>query len=417
MRYLSILLLGYVQFGFSCTDIFINKTPFHITARTLDFPLKLYTQSFETYSWYQKIFQTDINLTHITSRAFSFYTGYLDVENTTNLIANRDKVPEDNLAHWQNKYGFFGRLGFIGYTLTDGLNTEGVSIAALYLPGSVYPKYNPHDPRPALGIYDLSNFILGMANSTQDALKLIMQYQLVESAMYATSGLYIKDIPLHIVIRDKTGHSAVIEFIDGKTVIYDHATNVLTNAPDYEWQIKNLTHYKTLSDKDAKASLPFAHFIPDYKTVIKYAQPEDAGLLGMPGDYTSVSRFVRASILTRESPTPQNTNQALYQAKTILSSVTVPYYEATATLWQSIKDLDNKRIYYRDLLYYDRDRIKQNTLNNGFVEYDLTKMDFTAHTPEQLNSGLKITPVGQISGVLSINDIPGLNDAKNLGFN
>ncbi|WP_440617056.1 linear amide C-N hydrolase [Cysteiniphilum sp. 6C5] len=191
----------------------------------------------------------------------------------------------------------------------------------------------------------------------------------------------------------------------------------LTNAPDYEWQIKNLTHYKTLNDKDAKASLPFASFIPDYKTVIKYAQPEDAGLLGMPGDYTSASRFVRASILTRELPTPQNTDQALYQAKTILSSVTVPYYEATATLWQSIKDLDNKRIYYRDLLYYDRDRIKQNTLNNGFVEYDLTKMDFTAHTPAQLNSGLKVTPKDQISGVLSINDIPGLNDAKNLGFN
>ncbi|WP_440617718.1 hypothetical protein [Cysteiniphilum sp. 6C5] len=148
MRYLSILVLGYIQFGLSCTDIFINKSPFHVTARTLDFPLKLYTQSFETYSWYQKLFQTDINLTHITSRAFGFYTGYLDVDNTTNLIANRDKVPKDKLAHWQNKYGFFGRLGFIGYTLTDGINTQGVSIAALYLPGSSYPKYNPHDRRP-----------------------------------------------------------------------------------------------------------------------------------------------------------------------------------------------------------------------------------------------------------------------------
>lgn len=74
MRYLSILLLGYIQFSFSCTDIFINKGPFHVSARTLDFPLKLYTQSFETYRWYQKIFQTDISLTHITSRAFSFYT-------------------------------------------------------------------------------------------------------------------------------------------------------------------------------------------------------------------------------------------------------------------------------------------------------------------------------------------------------
>ncbi|WP_440652038.1 linear amide C-N hydrolase [Cysteiniphilum sp. 19S12-1] len=74
-----------------------------------------------------------------------------------------------------------------------------------------------------------------MANTTRDALKLIMRYQLVESAMYATGGLYIKDIPLHIVIRDKTGHSAVIEFIDGKTIIYDHATNVLTVTSNFIW--------------------------------------------------------------------------------------------------------------------------------------------------------------------------------------
>ena len=418
MKHYGLLMLIFIeQHGFSCTDIFINKGQFHVTARTLDFPLKLYTESFETYNWYQKIFQTDLNLTHVTSHAFSYYTGYVNANNATNIIVNAQQIPSNKVAHWQNKYGFFGRLGFIGHSLSDGINTQGLSIAALYLPDSKYPKYNPDDQRSALGIYDLSNYILGMANSTTEALKLISNYQLVESAMLATSGLYIKDIPLHITIRDKTGHSAIVEFIDGKTTVYDHAKDVLTNAPNYEWQLQNFKYYQALNDQSAQASKGFAHCIPNYTTIVKYSQPEDSGLLGMPGDYTSTSRFIRSSLLIRESLTPRDTSEALYQAKTILSSVTVPYYEATATFWQSIKDLDHSRIYYRDLLYYDNDKIKQNPLNNGFVEHDLAKMDFTAHTPEQLDSGLKITPEKKISGVLSINSIPGLNDAKNLGFN
>ncbi len=401
----------------TCTDIFINKEPYHITARTLDFPLKLYTKNFNAYSWYQKNFQTDINLTKIIHRAFSYYKGYIDVENTTNIIVNIDNIPKDKLAYWYNKYGYFGRLGFIGNTLTDGINTQGVAVSALYLPGSIQPKYNPNDKRPALGIYDLSNFVLGMADSTAEALTLIRHYQLVESAMLAINGLYIKDIPLHMVIRDKTGHSAVIEFLDGKTMVYDHAQNVLTNAPDYEWHLKHLEHYQSLNDQGDQQNNIFAQYIPQYRTIFENAQPEDAGLLGLPGDYTSASRFVRATTLINQLPIPKNSNDALYHADAILATITVPYYEATATLWQSIKDLDHTLIYYRDILYYEGDEIKPNTLNNGFVEYDLKSMSFIAQTAEEKNSGITPTDKQDILGVLSINAIPYLNNAKNLGFN
>src|SRR5690349_9270280 len=112
----------------ACSDIFVNKGGYHIVARTLDFLVNI---------------------------GFQDKVGYVGDQNTTDIIIDTDKIPSKQVATWINKYGFVGRAAFKGGKLMDGMNTQGLAVAALYLPGSKYPSYDSKNTKPALGIYDI----------------------------------------------------------------------------------------------------------------------------------------------------------------------------------------------------------------------------------------------------------------------
>ncbi|MDC0535571.1 linear amide C-N hydrolase [Francisellaceae bacterium] len=263
----SLLLSGST---FACSDIFINKNNHHVEGRTLDFLVNVATDK---------------------------YIGYVGQNNTTDIIIDSDKIPQNKITSWKNKYGFLGMQAFNGGNMVDGMNTKGLSFSALYLQGTKYPNYNASDNKPVIGVYDLGNYILSEASNVDDALKLLKSHQVVNSAISAGNGKYIKNLPLHYVIRDKTGHSAVIEFIDGKMKIYENAGNTLTNGPTYNWQLNNENSYSYLTSTPKKMNQSAEEQVHNYKTVYNHSLPLNAGLLGMPGDYTSPSRFVRGTTL------------------------------------------------------------------------------------------------------------------------
>src|ERR1700722_11787123 len=115
MKTLMITLSIFSAFTFpllACSDVFINKGGYHIEARTLDFLVNL---------------------------AFQEKMGFIGDENTTDVVIDADQIPTSQLATWKNKYGYLGRAAFNGEKMIDGMNTEGLSIAILYLPGTKYP--------------------------------------------------------------------------------------------------------------------------------------------------------------------------------------------------------------------------------------------------------------------------------------
>jgi choloylglycine hydrolase len=113
------------------------------------------------------------------------------------------------------------------------------------------------------------------------------------------SSVYRKELklvpPLHHYVTDAEGNSIVLEFIDGKLKIWDNRVNgVMTNEP-VGWHLENL---RSLSDMRG-----FDVPIPELKDE---RWSLGAGLRGLPGDYTSASRFARISALKFFAETVKN---------------------------------------------------------------------------------------------------------------
>jgi len=169
---------------------------------------------------------------------------------------------------------------------------------------------------------------------------------------------------LHVALHDAGGKNLVIEFIDGKANVYDNPLGVMTNRPDFPWQINNLRNYINLDAHDRKDRM-----IGGFKI-----EPTGvgSGMLGMPGDWTPVSRFVRLALCVDQALPAENAEEAVNLAQHILNAVDIPKGlikenpEPFITLdgyaqWIVIKDITNKVLYYKT---YENTMLKKVDLKN-----------------------------------------------------
>src|SRR3990167_6702594 len=155
--------------------------------------------------------------------------------------------------------------------------------------------------------------------------------------------------PLHFSVFDASGKGIVIEYIGGKLHIYDNKIGVMTNAPGYDWHITNLSNYTQLKPTNPK---------PEVIGNITFAATgQGAGMLGLPGDISPPSRFVKMAILKDVVLPAQNATEALNLAQHIINNVDIPaglarepsngHYSNETTQWVVFKDLTHKIFYYR----------------------------------------------------------------------
>lgn len=192
---------------------------------------------------------------------------------------------------------WIGQYGFVGLAdpqtmaefpcFMDGINEVGLSCAALWLPGTEFPSAKG---TKNVEFSDLCAWVMSNFSSVNDLLEALPNIQFLGPKAGA-----IDYVPLHFIATDSAGQSVVIEFLDGQTVVYppsygDGATadGVLTNGPDYAWQRTNLLSYSHLSVKGGGTSRS-----------TQVAPPVGNGLLGLPGDIMSASRFVKAATFRR----------------------------------------------------------------------------------------------------------------------
>jgi choloylglycine hydrolase len=207
------------------------------------------------------------------------------------------KRPFDNPFQWVSKYGFVGvsdpnllkvpgpaEFGVIP-AFMDGMNEKGLSAASLWLPGTRYPSGGS---KPQMAYWDIVSWILGTCATADEVVQAIGNISFWGPEVHGEPSLYL---PLHFIATDPTGRSVVIEFVNGETVVYgpdwnDGATadGVLTNAPTYDWHRTNLEFYCNLSVVGPETSVTMT------------TPPVGNGLMGLPGDQMSTSRFVRAAI-------------------------------------------------------------------------------------------------------------------------
>lgn len=186
---------------------------------------------------------------------------------------------------WTNRFGFVGIASPAGRTTyMDGLNEKGLSVGALWLPGTAYPSTGD---QPSIYFADLGAFILGNFETVSELQASLGAIGVIGPAVPAASAPPGSSpyLPLHFIVTDALGQSLVIELVDGVMTVHASTDGVLTNAPTYGWQRTNLQSYVGLRLAGAQTS------------VASEGPPVGEGLLGMPGDPMSPSRFVRAFTL------------------------------------------------------------------------------------------------------------------------
>lgn len=238
--------------------------------------------------------------------------------------------------------------------VTDGINEKGLSCGGFYHMG-----YEEYKPSPASGktisntdfvSWALSNF------ATVKELKEALQQKRVDVAQFTLrigNTLYCDKTTcpqLHYAATDESGASIVIEFKGGEANIYD-GIGVITNNPTYDWHITNMKNYIGLQALSRESA------VFGGKSFSKLGN--GTGAIGLPGDFTPPSRFVRAMFfLDTSMPPMQEPDEAVTRAFRILNQFDIPEGSIIATsptghgmikdttAWTSLSDLKRKRYYF-----------------------------------------------------------------------
>ncbi len=278
--------------------------------------------------------------------------------------------PDGSISmQWRGKYNFVGIYAQDAKdAVFDGVNEHGLAAEALLFPH--YADYGPKDisgntHQKFVKINDLLVWILSQYQTVSEVKKALSTIRI-----WAEKEAVLKhQIPeLHFVFHDKKGNSIVVEYEDnGQLKVYDNKVNVMTNSPSYHWHLTNLKNYLHLSPYNQNSITFDGEEIPSIS--------QGNGFLGLPGDYTSSSRFVKQFVLLHTAVQPQNTREAIVLSTHILNNVDIPKGAMRnkigndtvygTTLWSVIKDLSHNNLYVRTYDSLGYVKVDLNTLWQG----------------------------------------------------
>ena len=171
-----------------------------------------------------------------------------------------------------------------GYPLYfDGVNEKGLGMAGLNFPGNA--RYNkPETGKENIASFELIPRILAECDSVDSAKRSIENINITDEAFDEK----MTPSPLHWMIADKSSAITVEQTSTGLKV-FDNPVGVLTNNPPFEFHMTNLSNYMSVTAEDAKNKFSGKIEIEAYS--------RGMGGIGLPGDMSSASRFVRAAFL------------------------------------------------------------------------------------------------------------------------
>lgn len=255
-----------------------------------------------------------------------------------------------------------------GYPLFyDAVNEKGLCMAGLNFVGNAHYFKNKNG-KSNIAQYEFIPWILGKCTSTDEAKELISNINITDTP-------FSEHMPvgqLHWIIADKNSAITVESVSDGIKV-YDNPLGVLTNNPPFDEQMFRLNDYMHLSSRQPKNTF-------SDKLELK-AYSRGMGAIGLPGDLSSQSRFVRVAFVKANSVSGKGETESVSQFFHILGSVDQPRgccevadgkYEIT--IYTSCCNAD-KGIYYYTT--YDNHRIsavdmrKESLDGNELISYPM----------------------------------------------
>ncbi|EMY5508690.1 choloylglycine hydrolase family protein [Bacillus sp. FSL L8-0642] len=167
--------------------------------------------------------------------------------------------------------------------MADGVNEAGMTCATLYFPGFATYSQSIDDNKTNLAPFDFVTWSLTQFNSVKELKKSVDSLTFLDIPL-PDLGL---TPPLHWILADKWGDCIVLEPTNEGLKMYDNPLGVMTNSPEFNWHLQNLRQYIGLK------SQPFAP--TEWNNLPLSAFGQGSGSMGLPGDFTPPSRFVRAA--------------------------------------------------------------------------------------------------------------------------
>ena len=276
------------------------------------------------------------------------------------------------------RYGYVGLAVEQKEFVAEGINEAGLSAGLFYFPQyGEYEAFDEAQKTTSLSDLQLVSWILGNFQTIDDVKQALPEIHVVAIDPRAST--------VHWRIADSSGRQVVLEIVGGKLCFYENKLGVLTNSPGFEWQMTNLNNYVNLYSGGAEAK--------SLGDVMLKPFGAGSGFLGIPGDVTPPSRFVRAAFYQTSAPQQENGKDAVLQSFQILNNFDIPVGiefksgEAlpadipSATQWTSSTDIQNRVIYYRTMYNSAIRCIDLKTIDFSKVNYQAVPLDKEKQQP------------------------------------
>ncbi len=188
----------------------------------------------------------------------------------------------------------------------DATNEMGLSMAGLNFPGNA--DYKPEDPeKDNITPFEFIPWILGQCATVDEAREKLARLSLLNENF--TPQLPLS--PLHWMISDRN-ESIVVESVKDGLKIYDNPVGIMTNNPTFDFHLTNLVNYMGISRRDPESRFS------DQIQFVPYGR--GMGSIGLPGDLSSASRFVKAAFTRLNSFSGESESESISQFFHILAS-------------------------------------------------------------------------------------------------
>ena len=195
-----------------------------------------------------------------------------------------------------NHYAFLGMAIDVNNTplYFDGMNEYGLCIASLNFP--IYGCLNDvKDNHINLSSYEIISYVLAKFKTVDEVKNNLSNLNITNIDF----NIYLKSVSLHYLISDKDKSIVIEQTVDG-VKIYDNLFNILTNAPEFSYHVRNINSYLNFNNK---------YPVNNFKNIDLKPYCVGDNMIGIPGDYSSNSRFIKGAYLI---------NNAIYDDEDIL---------------------------------------------------------------------------------------------------
>jgi choloylglycine hydrolase len=227
-------------------------------------------------------------------------------------------APDGDGLAWEGSHGYVGigngETASFGLTIPsqsgipDGVNEAGLYAGLLYLPGfAEYESPQGVSTDRLLAPLDVASYVLATCATVPEAVTA------VESVVVWPAPIPVIGVPpLHLILHDRTGAAAVVEWVEGVRNVHENPIGVATNSPPFDWHMINLRNYVNQTAMD----------VPTLSLLGETVAPlgQGTGMLGLPGDFTPPSRFVRAAAFAASARTPDTALDGVSTVMHLLSS-------------------------------------------------------------------------------------------------